>query len=183
VGRSAAVHCANRFHLRAHGVLRGAHVAHRCAEVPVIKFTIPIRVDNPLNGPQGRSRGAMLGKAAKRKKQRQVAFLCMRAAAPPAGYMNAGVVGYSRRTKGPSLLPGRVVVLRRVSPRALDGDGLQAALKSVRDGIADALGINDGSDAVTWKYEWRRGGSRFYAVEVEILPQQEQAETREAMCP
>jgi hypothetical protein len=131
----------------------------------MIKFTIPIRVDNPLNGPQGRSRAAMLGKAAKRKKQRTAASLMTISSLPTVD-----------APLGPC-----VVTLRRVSPRALDGDGLQAALKSVRDGIADALGINDGSDAVTWVYQHRRGKPREYAVEVEILPQQEQAETREAM--
>jgi hypothetical protein len=131
----------------------------------MIRFTIPIRVDNPLNGPQGRSRAAMLGKAAKRKKQRNAARVCC----------------MEKLDRIPGLGLGTAIVLRRVSPRALDGDGLQAALKSVRDGIADALGINDGSDAVTWRYEWRRGGPRFYAVEVEILPNQPAEQPREAM--
>jgi len=126
----------------------------------VIKFTVPVRTRNPLNGSQGRSRGAALGKAARRKKERTTTRL-----AALAG-MSGGAYWFPL-----------TVTLRRVAPRKLDGDGLQAALKSVRDGIADALGVNDGSSAVTWRYEWRKGGVRVYEVEVEIVPNQEQ--TRE----
>jgi hypothetical protein len=133
----------------------------------VIKFIIPIRTKNPLNGAQWGRSG--IAKAKLRKKHREAAKLSLMALLSTPG-------GPSHRIE-----PEATVTLRRVSPRALDGDGLQAALKSVRDGIADALGINDGSDAVTWVYQHRRGRPREYAVEVEILPQQEQAETREAM--
>jgi hypothetical protein len=129
----------------------------------MIKFTIPVRTKNPLNGAQGRSRGAIFAKAARRKKERRAAELCL--------------MEFLSKPGGPSrkIEPGATVTLRRVSPRALDGDGLQAALKSVRDGIADALGINDGSDAVIWRYEHRRGKPREYAVEVEIVPQGSEA--------
>lgn len=42
------------------------------------------------------------------------------------------------------------VVLTRQSPRELDGDNLQSAFKAVRDGVADAVGVDD-RDA---RYEW-----------------------------
>lgn len=48
--------------------------------------------------------------------------------------------------------PPLVVTLCRVSPRRLDDDNLRGALKHVRDGVADALGIDDGSDLVEWRY-------------------------------
>jgi hypothetical protein len=57
----------------------------------------------------------------------------------------------------------------RVAPRALDGDdNLNASLKSVRDGIADWLGVNDGSTLVRWEYDQRRDAPRTYGVEIKI---------------
>ena len=40
-------------------------------------------------------------------------------------------------------------------------------LKAIRDGIADAIGINDGDDRLEWEYDQRTEGR--YAVEVEVL--------------
>lgn len=49
-------------------------------------------------------------------------------------------------------LPVRVL-LTRMSAGELDDDNLRGALKAVRDGVADALGLRDDSDArVTWLY-------------------------------
>jgi hypothetical protein len=56
--------------------------------------------------------------------------------------------------------------LTRVSPRKLDSDNLQRALSAVRDGVADALGINDGSDRLTWTYEQEQ--QHAYGVRIEI---------------
>lgn len=61
-----------------------------------------------------------------------------------------------------------VVRLVRISPRKLDGDNLQGALKAVRDGIADWLGVDDGHDAVTWEYGQEQGKPA--CVRVEISP-------------
>jgi hypothetical protein len=60
------------------------------------------------------------------------------------------------------------VTLTRVAPRALDGDNLQGGLKAVRDGVADALGIDDGDSRVTWSYEQRRGEPKSYRVDVQV---------------
>lgn len=63
-------------------------------------------------------------------------------------------------------IPQKLTVkLTRVGPREMDGDNLQSALKACRDGIADAIGIDDGSKRITWQYEQRKGS---YNVEVEI---------------
>lgn len=64
-------------------------------------------------------------------------------------------------------LPVRVT-LTRVAPRALDGDNAQGALKSVRDGIADALGVDDRTPLVTWAYDQRRGKPRECGVDITI---------------
>jgi hypothetical protein len=62
------------------------------------------------------------------------------------------------------------VRLTRVAPRALDDDNLAGALKHVRDGVADWLGVNDRrSDLVRYEYAQSRGQPREYAVMVEVL--------------
>jgi hypothetical protein len=50
-----------------------------------------------------------------------------------------------------------VVRLIRVGTRPLDDDNLRGAFKHVRDEIARWLMTDDGSDAITWDYEQRRG--------------------------
>lgn len=44
------------------------------------------------------------------------------------------------------------VRLTRLSSRELDDDNLRGALKAVRDGVADALGVDDRDSRVTWLY-------------------------------
>jgi hypothetical protein len=61
-----------------------------------------------------------------------------------------------------------VVTLRRVGPsNGLDDDNLRAALKAVRDGVADAFGVDDRSGGpLAWQYEQARGPE--WAVEIEL---------------
>ena len=61
--------------------------------------------------------------------------------------------------------PPLLIIITRVGLRRLDDDNLAAACKYVRDQIAAAIGIDDGSDQYTWKYEQRIGQ---YEVDVEI---------------
>jgi hypothetical protein len=62
-----------------------------------------------------------------------------------------------------------VVTLTRQAPsRGLDGDNLQRALKAIRDGVADFLGLDDADPRVTWKYQQSRSAPRCYAVGVTI---------------
>jgi hypothetical protein len=58
------------------------------------------------------------------------------------------------------------VTLIRVGKGKLDGDNLQGAFKSVRDGVADALGVKDNHPQVVWVYEQLRGPE--YKVRIEI---------------
>jgi hypothetical protein len=60
------------------------------------------------------------------------------------------------------------ILLTRVSAGTLDTDGLAASLKSIRDGLADWLGVADNDPRVTWSYAQRKGKRREYSVEVEI---------------
>jgi len=72
-----------------------------------------------------------------------------------------------RIAKAEPVLPC-TVLLTRVAPRALDDDNLRGALKSVRDGVADWLGIDDRDPRVKWDYGQRKGPTKFYAVDVEV---------------
>ncbi|AAQ54957.1 hypothetical protein Bcep22_gp23 [Burkholderia phage Bcep22] len=83
----------------------------------------------------------------------------------------------SRRVKKERGLAGTVVpsfalpctvTLVRISPGLLDDDNLRGALKGVRDGIADRLGVDDRDPRVTWVYAQER--AKGYAVRVELRP-------------
>lgn len=58
------------------------------------------------------------------------------------------------------------VTLTRIGKRMIDDDNCAGAFKAIRDGIAEALGINDGSNRLTWIY--RQEKSKQYSVRVEI---------------
>jgi hypothetical protein len=60
------------------------------------------------------------------------------------------------------------VIITRIAPRALDDDNLAGAAKSVRDGVADALGIDDRDPRVKWAVAQRKGRPREYGAEVEL---------------
>lgn len=42
--------------------------------------------------------------------------------------------------------------LTRVATRMLDCDNLRSAIKGTRDGVADYLKVDDGSDQIVWSY-------------------------------
>ena len=63
-------------------------------------------------------------------------------------------------------LPARMrITLTRIAPRRLDSDNVASAFKGLRDGIADALGIDDGSPRLEWQYQQGKGAEM---VRVEI---------------
>jgi len=49
------------------------------------------------------------------------------------------------------------VTLTRVGVRKLDGDNLQGAMKAVRDGVADRLGVPDNDPRIEWRYAQAKG--------------------------
>jgi len=65
-------------------------------------------------------------------------------------------------------LPCRVT-LTRIAPRKLDDDNLRSAFKSLRDGIADRLGVDDRDPRVVWDYRQERSTAKTYAARVEIV--------------
>jgi len=112
----------------------------------------PLKLTNPLNGGGlGVSRGARMAGNAERKTQRRVGRALTLKATNSWDRQNAA---------------GWVVLLTRVSPKKFDDDNLAASLKSVRDGIAEALGVDDGGDEVVWLCDWRKGEA--HEVEVKL---------------
>ncbi len=62
---------------------------------------------------------------------------------------------------------GRIIVLlTRLGKRFLDSDNLQSSFKACRDGVADALGVDDGSPLYTWQYAQEK--SKDYGIRIEI---------------
>ena len=68
---------------------------------------------------------------------------------------------------GESRLPA-VVTLTRIAPRPLDDDNAIAGMKAARDGVADALGIDDADPRVTWRYAQAKGTPKEYALTIQI---------------
>lgn len=110
-------------------------------------LSLPIRTVNPLN-----NRRHWRVVSARSKRERATTYL---------------LAGSHWTVHGWPKLPA-TVLLTRIAPRAMDTDGLAASFKAVRDGIAERLGIDDGSDKVKWEYAQRRGKPKEYAVEIEI---------------
>ena len=64
------------------------------------------------------------------------------------------------------------VLLIRHSPGTLDDDAVGPALKSVRDGIADAFGVPDNDPRIRWHYDQAKAPRGQHFVTVRITPQE-----------
>ena len=81
----------------------------------------------------------------------------------------ATAYGLARRCRPLAAGQSATVTLPRIAPRELDGDNLAAALKGVRDEVADQLGLpNDRDPRVAWRYVQVRGRVKEYAVRISI---------------
>lgn len=121
-----------------------------------IEFTIAVNTRNTMNGNFGNSRAAALAQAAKDRAHRDTARAETTAALRRANVHPADIIP-------------AIVTLTRCSSGTLDAhDGLRAALKRVVDGIALALGINDGGPMVSWQYEQARAPRGVHGVHVAI---------------
>jgi hypothetical protein len=101
---------------------------------------LPLRTQGP-NG----SHGHWAALASRRKRERWAAFVLCPAAAVPC-----------------------TVLLTRLSAGQLDDDNLRGALKGIRDGVADRLGVKDNDPRVTWNYAQAKAPRGTYAVRIEI---------------
>lgn len=125
-----------------------------------VGWQLRVATPNPLNENSGWSRGAQVARTARRAKQRKLS----REAALDAFALAGVPVG--------GLLPCTIWLGRVAWTKGMDRDGLEAALKAIRDGIADALGLSDDNDPrVEWApYTQRRGLKGEKAVDVIWTP-------------
>ena len=105
---------------------------------------IPIRTYNTAN-----CRWHWAKKAKYAKQHRQEAFIAARSAGVRAAPSGAFVV--------------RLV---RIGKRRMDTDGLAISFKGIRDGIASAMGIDDGDPRIDWQYSQEIG--KAYSVKITI---------------
>lgn len=61
-----------------------------------------------------------------------------------------------------------VVTMTRIAPRELDDDNLAISFKSVRDGLADWLGVKDNDKRIKWVYAQEKGAPKHYAARIEV---------------
>lgn len=111
---------------------------------PVI-ITVEIKTPNALN-----RREHHMARHRRIRSHRTQAFLAVRASLAAA-----------------RVQPPCTVTMTRIAPsEGLDAhDGLPASLKGLVDGVADALGLDDGDERLTWRYDQRRGP---WAVEIKL---------------
>ena len=112
----------------------------------MIEYEIPVRTKSEMNMHEhwrARQRRA--------KEQRMVAKLCTITA-----------------TGNEATTAAKTITLTRIAPGKLDSDNLAGSCKHVRDGIADAIGMDDGDERLTWLYAQRRGAKGEYSVDVVI---------------
>jgi hypothetical protein len=117
--------------------------------VPITARVLPLKLRSKANEATTTMRGRR-GQVARTKTQREAAKMAL------AGW-SAAVVEPTDRL---------VVLLTRISPRELDDDNLAGALKAVRDGVADALKVNDCDPRVVWLVDWEQGKKHEVRIEV-----------------
>lgn len=118
----------------------------------MIQFEIPIKTQCSLN-----SRMHPLKRARLVKGERRTARMVTISNVPPPD------------DAAEFRIPSGIKLMRKHSGVALDDDNLRGYLKGTRDGVADALGINDGDARVSWQYGQRKVAKRSdFGVEVEI---------------
>lgn len=120
-----------------------------------LAFFVTVRTTNPLNGGTGNSRLAGVMRTRARRKHREAARF-------------ATITAIRERALRAADLVPCVVTLTRISPGTMDTDGLAASQKGIRDGIADALGVNDGGPLVEWIYLQMKGRRGEYATHVKV---------------
>ena len=121
---------------------------------------LPVKTRNPMNGQTGNSKLAAIIRSQQRAKLRGITKLVVLAALK------------SHQMIGPELAPWRVRMTRVSAGRLDPHDGLGASLKGCIDGVAEALGIDDGDAArIRFVLEQRKGPKGHYEVEILLEPQ------------
>lgn len=125
----------------------GAAIAHVRDREPQVVRTLALTLASRANGSQGTTRGGRYARAKTHREQRSAAH---------AALASSGA-GYVFRPGWAWAWPCAVVRIVRVAPRQLDSDNAESAAKSVRDGIAAALAVDDRDPRVVWLVDQERG--------------------------
>ena len=112
-------------------------------------ITIPIRLVNETNA---REHWAVRAKRSKLQRAGTFTF-----------------INRARKYVVPELLnsPPWIITISRIGKRKMDSDNLAISAKHVRDGIADALEVNDGDESKV-KWEYKQEMRKYYATKIEI---------------
>lgn len=119
----------------------------------MIEFIIPAKTVNELNGSHQHWRTV----SKRRKIIRKMSF-AMTSSRQPLARVQRWRAGSDKA----------VITMTRQSAGTLDDDGLRAALKSVRDGIADAYGLADNDPRFDWRYDQEKAKRGASGVRVRI---------------
>lgn len=122
---------------------------------------IPVRLINQSNA----RHGSWHARARKAKTVRHIAAMQVRSE------LRTNSLAWARLIVGPEARD-LVVRLVYVGPRKLDDDGVVSAVKSLRDGVADALKINDADPRVVWVPDQEIGDVYGAMVEVYIMEEE-----------
>lgn len=132
-----------------------------------MKLPLVVAVDLPLRTESRNANGHWRTHASKAKEHRSGACMAMGTPLRRAGFTNIHHV--SMGPEYPVLVCPLIVRMTRLSRGELDDDNLRGALKAIRDGIADALGINDRDPRVEWRYAQAKASKEMpYAVRIEV---------------
>lgn len=112
----------------------------------LVAVDLPLKIISEAN-----QREHWAQKARRAKFQRQQSFLALRASGASPNVIQAHVR------------------LTRIGGRRLDDDNLAGGFKAVRDGVADWLGLDDGSNLLSWSYAQRKGNVKEYGVLIEVF--------------
>lgn len=121
-------------------------------------FPVRVKTISEANRRRFTSRGGMIAAFARAKKQKEVARVSTLAAlrAGPAWPADLLAIG--------------IRLMRHAPSDGLDDDNLRSALKAVRDGVALALGVDDGDRRLVWHYAEKRAPRGVYFVTVALFP-------------
>jgi hypothetical protein len=112
-------------------------------------LTLKFALDLKLQGPNAREHWAET--ARRRKIERAAAY------------------HRARHARVRPLLEGEIATITMTrTGRRMDDDNLAAAFKAVRDGIADALEIDDGDERLSWVPRQERAWSERQGLEIEV---------------
>jgi hypothetical protein len=111
-------------------------------------ITVPVRIVSEAN-----VRGHWSTKAKRVKLHRNTAYAMARSV------INPSAIDVSAKLR---------VLMTRYALQRMDNDNLAGGFKAVRDGIADAFGIDDGSDRWNWQYGQESAKRGVYAARVQI---------------